>query len=277
MSTPTPSFFDKRRNIRQQKATTTTSSSSTSSSQESPPSLPPPTTEPEQQTQPPTYVSDEDDDTEELLNSDDDLYTSDDEDEDDILERETITFLNERSLENRTKEVTFKVDLTLPRFGLLFYIEVTKVALMVSIIILAYIVGTGIAAINNYDYLIAGSVLTLLICGMNVVYMIVYSMRNPNLAYDHIGTLWMSAIFTALAMIVAWFELGRWDIVYATCCDFADTQPVPADLVNFIRFYGSYALMLVLSAIVLVVFTGRVFVAIMYPLTTAPSRKRKNK
>lgn len=262
----TPSFFDKRRTIRKQQKTPTTPAAPSSSEPLPIPSPPPP-----------TYVSDDDDESEEeLIGSDDDIYTSS-EDEDDLLERDTISFLNERSLENNNKEVTFKIDLTLPRYGLLFYIEVIKVALIVSVIVVAYLVGTGIVAINNYDYLIAGSLVTLVVCGMNVVYMLVYSMRNPNLAYDHIGTLWMSAIFTSLVMIVAWFELGRWDITYATCCDFSQTQPIPGDLVNIIRFYGSYAVMLVFPAIVLVVFSGRVFTAIMYPLTTAPSRKRKSK
>lgn len=223
---------------------------------------------------PPTTVSD--DESEELLDSDE--QTDDDSEEDDeIIERDIATFISERSIENRTKEVTFKIDLTLPRFGVLFWIQVVKVALMVTVIIIAYLVASGIAAINNFLYLIFGSVLTLFICGFDVLYLSTYSSRNSNLAYDHLGTLWWSAIFTILTMIVSWFELGRWLLVYASCCDFDDSQPIPGNLVNFIRFIGSYTVMLVFPAVNLVVFTPRVFTAIMYPLTTAPSRRKKIK
>jgi len=228
-------------------------------------------------TSPPTTVSDDEDTSdEELLRSDED-ETDESTDEEELQERETVTFLNERSLENRTKEVTTRVDLTLPRYGVLFWIQVFKVALMVTVIIIAYLVGTGISAINNYLYLIFGSILTLIICGFYLIYLITYSMRNPNLAYDHTGTLWWSAIFTALAMLVSWFELGRWCIVYASCCGFDGSQPVPGNLVNFIRFVGSYAIMMVFPAVPLSIFTGRVFTAVMYPLTTVQPKKKKNR
>lgn len=229
-------------------------------------------------TSPPTNVSDEEEDTttdEEILGSDED-ETDETTDEDELQERETVTFLNERSLENRTKEVITRVDLTLPRYGLLFWIQVLKVALMVTVILIAYLVGTGIAAIDNYLYLVLGSIATLLICGFDIIYMITYSMRNQNLAYDHTGTLWWSAIFTALAMLVSWFSLGRWCIVYATW-GFDGSQPVPGNLVNYIRFVGSYAIMMVFPAVPLIIFTGRVFTAVMYPLTTIQPKKKKNR
>lgn len=228
---------------------------------------------------PPTDESDE-----ELIKSDDKLTdneTSDyDEDEDDNeldeREQELKAFINEKSLESRNKEVTFKVDLTLPRFGVMFYTEVIKLALLLQVILVAFLVGTGIIEINNYLYLIFDSVFTLLICGFNLIYLFIYNMRNPNLAYDHIGTLWSSAVFTALAMLLVWFTLGRWCYVYATCCDFSTSQPIPGDLPNYVRFYGAYVTQLIFPAIVLAIYTPRVFTALMYPLTNAATNKKKN-
>lgn len=269
-STTRPSVFDRRRFQRQPQQKTP--SEPTISSQPSIPIANPLSTSP-----PTTKVSDDDESEEELLKSDEDQEDEEETDEDELYERETVKFLNERSLENRTKEVTTRVDLTLPRYGVLFWIQVFKVSLMLTVIIIAYLVGSGISAINNYLYLILGSIATLFICGFDLIYLITYSMRNPNLAYEHTGTLWWSAIFTALALLLAWFQLGRWCIVYAECCGFEQSQPVPGNLVNFIRFEGSYADMMILAAAPLIVFTGRVFTSVMYPLTTVQQKKKKNR
>ena len=221
--------------------------------------------------------TDEDDDNNQTssLSSD---YSSDDDDESELVDKETSHFLNEKTIENKNKVVSFKIDLSLPRSGLMFWIEILKVALMVQIIVIGLLISVQLIEINNYLYMIIDSIFTLLICGLNLGYLFIYNMRNKNLAYDHIGTLWSSAVFTAGVLTLVWFSFGRWLYVYAICCNsVAQTQPDPTDLVNFISYYGSVSLQIILPTISLVVYSSRAFIAIKYPLTTAPSYKKKDK
>ncbi len=170
------------------------------------------------------------------------------------------------------------IDITVPRSNFIFGLEVTEMIFFGAQVLIAYLVLGHDVAINNYIYLIVGSILALIILALHIFNLILYTRSYPDLSARHIIAISITCAIAAVTQVLTWFMLGRWIIAYGFCCGTSQNQPNPLDLANYVRFYLSYATMFILVLIALLFNYGYSIQAHMYPETSAAlieEKKRK--
>jgi hypothetical protein len=215
---------------------------------------------------------------EELTDTDEDEDVTEREDEQ-VLVAEPL--LNAFSMKNRTRtlvhthvdgdeiiQVEETIDVTIPRFNTIFWIEIVEMAFFTSLIIISYLVMGDIVVINTYIFLIAGSIISLIILSLHLFNIILYQRSNPDLSSRHSKAIYFTAGTAIFTQIFTWLSLGRWIISYGFCCGTAENQPNPLDITNFTRFYLAYAVMFVLDTICLIFCYANSITAHMYPETS---------
>lgn len=213
------------------------------------------------------------------------LTDSDDEEETQNPDEQIMTaepLLKAFSMKNRTKtlvhthvdgdqiiQVEETIDVTIPRLNTIFWIEVVEMAFFTSLIVISYLILGGVIVINNYIFLIVGSIISLIILSLHLFNIILYQRSYPDLSARHSKAIYFTAGTAIFTQIFTWLSLGRWIISYGFCCGTAENQPNPLDIANFTRFYLAYAVMFVLDVICLIFCYNNSIVAHMYPETSS--------
>lgn len=201
-------------------------------------------------------------------------------DDEQILTAEPL--LNAFSIKNRTKtlihthidgdevvQIEETIDVTIPRFNTIFWIELVEMAYFTSLIVISYLILGGVIVINNYIFLIVGSIISLIILSLHLFNIILYQRSYPDLSARHSKSVYFTAGVAIFTQIFTWLSLGRWIISYGFCCGTSENQPNPLDIANFTRFYLAYAVMFVLDIICLIFCYVNSITAHMYPETSA--------
>jgi len=173
--------------------------------------------------------------------------------------------VNDNEIRNNVRQVVY-IDQNVPKFGVLFWIEVFQIVWMTTTTITGFLVFTNSVVINNYIFLIVGSLITLVSCSLQVFFFFIQIQKYPNLSketyYNDIGT---TVVVTFVLEIFAWLSLGIWIRDFGICCDQSGSQPNPFDPNNFNRFYLSYLLLMILPLVAMIMVYPRSIAAHMNP------------
>ena len=173
--------------------------------------------------------------------------------------------LNDNPLDNNVRRVDY-INANVPKYGMLFWIEIVQIIWMTTTSIVGLLVLTHAVEINNYVFLIAGALLTLILCSLQVFLYFVQKNKYPSLTnegyYNDIGT---CVVVTFVMEVFTWLSLGIWIRDFAICCDQANCQPNPVDINNFTRFYLSYILLMVLPLVTMIWVYPRSIIAHLNP------------
>jgi hypothetical protein len=169
------------------------------------------------------------------------------------------------------------IDVTIPRTNFIFKLEIVELAFFVAQIIIAYLVVNQDIVINNYIYLIVGSICALIILVLHIFNIILYTRAHPDASARHVVSISITAGIAAVTQILVWFLLGRWIIAYGFCCGTSENQPNPLDLANYTRFYLSYGTMFDTLMIAVLFNYGYSIVSHLYPESSAalPDHRKK--
>lgn len=159
----------------------------------------------------------------------------------------------------KDSELTFNVrevkylDLNIPKYNFLFWIEVIQILWIITITIIGIMILTNSIVINNYWYLIIGTIITGVLCALQVFGYIIHQNSYPNLSRDnYFNDILTNVVTTLIAQVFAWLGLGIWIRDFAICCDISKCQPNIADPNNFDRFYLSYLILTTLPFLTMI-------------------------
>lgn len=218
------------------------------------------------------------------LSSDDDIFMNDS-----LENKLNEPFIQNFPLNYRTKNIIYRfdkngepkissttIDISMTRFNSIFWIEIIEIMYAATILLISYLILGDFIQINNYIFLIVGSIISLIILSFHIFSLFFYNRGNPELSTRHNTALIITALVAVGAQIFIWLSLGRWIITYGICCETSQNQPNPLDIANYTRFINSYTIMFVLSIIMISFGYPRSIVCHLYPEVSMIESKKHN-